>query len=187
MRAFIAFPISDEARKELVQKQAEINSNNPQAHIKWVEDLNMHVTVEFLGDITEVQSEHIKTILNKLCVQYKSFAYQLNKVSAFPNLQQPNVLMVDVDDDESNTSANLYEELHKELIKIDLKLNNKKWHPHVTLGRIKSDFTGKIMLSNISIQRISWTVGEILLIKSELTSTGPLYKIIQSFKLSINV
>lgn len=184
MRAFIAFPLSDEAKQELVKTQAEINGQNLSVRIRWVEEKNMHVTVEFLGDVKEEQVEHIKNILDKICIQHKPFEYQLNKVDAFPNLEHPNVLVVDIGDDEKNPSAGLYAELHKELAKIGLDLNNRKWYPHATLGRIKPDFSGKISLSNISVQSIKWIVNEVLFIKSDLTPAGPVYEVLKPCKLS---
>ncbi|MFA5062053.1 MAG: RNA 2',3'-cyclic phosphodiesterase [Patescibacteria group bacterium] len=184
MRAFIAFPLSDEAKQELVKTQAEINGQNLSAKIRWVEDKNMHVTVEFLGDVKEEQVEHIKNILNNICIQHKPFEYKLKKVNAFPNLEHPNVLVVDIGDDERNSSVNLYVELHNELAKIGLNLNNRKWYPHATLGRIKPDFSGKISLDNISVQETKWIVDEVLFIKSDLTPAGPVYEVIETFKLN---
>lgn len=183
MRAFIAFPVSDEVKRELVKKQVEIKDLNITVNIKWVEDFNIHVTVEFLEDISEIQSEYVKNILNKISVQYKPFQYELDKINGFPHINHPSVLVVGIHDDKNNQSANLHNELHRELAKFGLNLDNKPWNPHVTLGRIKTDFPGPINLNNISVQNLKWIVNEILFIKSELTSSGPKYEILKSFKI----
>jgi len=183
MRAFIAFKISEDAGRELGRIQMEIARRNPDVKIKWVNVNDAHITLEFLGDIADTQAEQVKSYLNTIIVQYKYFTFQLNKINAFPNLNSPNILTVEVKEQYGDVSFNLEEEIHNALAKIGLNLENKNWHPHITLGRVKSGPGGPIAVDNLSVQSISWEIKEVFFIKSELTPAGPIYQTIQSYKL----
>ena len=59
LRAFIAVDISPEIRKELIRIQSELK-NSLKGNISWVEPENIHLTLRFLGQITDKQLEEIK-------------------------------------------------------------------------------------------------------------------------------
>ena len=64
MRAFIAIELSDSLKDTLSQAQSHLKYSG--ADVKWIETGKIHLTLKFLGDITEESCEKIKSILDNI-------------------------------------------------------------------------------------------------------------------------
>lgn len=180
-RVFIAFPVSSEAKEELQKIQNELEPLNRHGRIRWTKPEGMHVTLEFLGEITTDFVTRIAQILKTLSTKYMTFKFKLESVDAFPNKYEPKVIVVKVKD-EAGDSYRLQKELHNELQALNLKLDNKNWHPHITLGRNK--FHHHVQgLNTIEVKKIVWEVDKVELIESELLPDGPRYKVLSTHSL----
>lgn len=183
-RLFIAFPVSQEAEKEMRFAQDKLRGLNPQSKIKWVGDEGFHVTIAFLGDVDENNIENIKKILKNIAKNYLPFIFQLNKVDVFPNLREPKVIVVKIGRGVLQYARKIHDELSNALCNIGLEIENRRWNPHLTLGRDK--FGDKIIgFEQVQIKNISWQVDKIELIESELLPNGPKYTILENFSLKI--
>ncbi len=180
-RVFIAFPISNEAKDELQRIQNELEPLNRRGRIRWSKPEGMHITLAFLGEINEEKIENIKKILENILKKYSGFSYWLSQIDAFPDKEQANVIVVKVAE-EGRASAKIQSELALELKKIGLYCDNHPWHPHITLGRNKSHHHVD-GLNSVKVGKIVWKVDKIELIKSELSSEGPKYTILESYSL----
>jgi len=177
MRAFIALPIPPEAKGELVGIQAGIGARNKRLKIKWVEEYNLHVTVDFLGDVGDEQCPQAVGAMDAVCPGFRPFNLGFERIVAFPDLNRPHTLAVKIKDFE-NTASEMHARLHSELIRRGFSLEDKNWAPHATLGRIKSLPGGAVSLDKINIKAVRWQAEEVLLVKSELTPSGPRYETI---------
>lgn len=78
-------------------------------------------------------------------------------------------------------------EVEKAALKASIPKENKKYMPHITIGRRNSDLPlpKKTLLSMESEELVteSWTVREIILMRSELSPTGPRYTPLGLFKI----
>ncbi|MFH0840533.1 MAG: RNA 2',3'-cyclic phosphodiesterase [bacterium] len=181
MRCFIAFPISEEIKKELITLQHEINEQNPNLPIKWVEPENMHVTVEFLGDLELDQVEKVKTILTQAIPEHHAFEYNLEKLTAFPDLNNPRVIVIKVKS--SKQQGHLLHQAVWQQLNIQHLIKNKQpWKAHLTIGRLKGE--GQLDLENIKLSNITWLVNQVNFYSSELTPQGPVYSIIEKYYLN---
>lgn len=187
-RVFIAFPVSNEAKEDLERIQNELKSLNCENRISWSKPEGMHITLEFLGEITTDFITQISQILGETAKRYKPFKFKLDKIDAFPNKHNPRVIVVKVRD-ETGESYRLQKELRNKLQALNLKLDDKNWSPHITLGRIKNDVgtgpstsAGRLDLSVI-VKNVEWVDDRIELIESELRPEGPRYKILKNFSL----
>lgn len=183
MRIFTAFPIPTGVKKELVKTQTEIGRLNSSIPIKWTEEWNMHVTLDFLGELEETQVEKIKEILNNIVPRHKSFNYWLDHLGGFPNAQRPNVLVAKVGEDQAQ-SVRLHAEIYTTLKEKGLISETRLWQPHITLGRIKNEPIDIKGLDKIKLEKTSWPVTEIVLMKSELLPRGPVYTILGKYLLN---
>ncbi len=169
VRCFIAvYPIEIESVYKI---QEELK---PLIEGKEVERENMHVTLSFLGEISEMEIASIKEKLKELSKQYQKREATLTKIKLIPNERFVRVVAIDV--------AGL-EDLSKD---IKEKINGDVKPPHLTLARVKKvkdkkaliEFSRKFFLN----QKI--VVNDIKLMKSTLTRNGPIYEVIETFPFS---
>ena len=95
MRAFIAIELSPEIKDSLEQIQSHLKYSG--ADVKWIETGNIHLTLKFLGDITEENCGKIKSILGEISRATKPFEMSIKDIGAFPNIDYPRVIWVGLD------------------------------------------------------------------------------------------
>lgn len=183
MRAFIAIDIGDNVREKLVQAQDSI-ARTKAAKIKFVEPENLHITLKFLGEITEEQAEEIKEILQKIASKYKKHNVKVKGIGVFPNPNYIRVIWAGVEGDEIIKS--IASDIEKELRKLGFK-KDKDFVAHVTIGRVKfvKDKIGlAVVLKELANEDFGiFTVDAIELKKSTLTPKGPIYETLARFEL----
>lgn len=180
-RIFIAFKVTDKPREELRRVQEELKKRNKKTHVTWSRPKGFHVTVQFIGEIEEYEVEEIKNILLDLSHEFHSFKYWLDHLDAFPNKSHPKIITARVEE-EGRTSRALQEELVIRLKEKEIIKDVKPWKPHITLGRNRGDarIDG---LDTVDLEKITWTVDSIELIRSDLKFDGPKYEILESYQL----
>ena len=175
MRCFIALPVSAEVKAEAAKIQAKITRENPGAVVKWTEPENFHLTLKFLGEISEAEAERVKNILVELAGRHNAFSCGLKRFSGFPNLKQPNVLVIELEGGEKE-GRELWQDLDAALTSAGFVFEDEKpWRPHLTLGRVK-DGARFSNLEKISVAPVSWTIDNLEFFKSTLTPAGPKYE-----------
>ncbi|MCD6189658.1 MAG: RNA 2',3'-cyclic phosphodiesterase, partial [Thermococcus sp.] len=96
MRAFIAIDINDDIRQRLVEAQEKIEKTKS-AKIKFVEPENLHLTLKFLGEITEEQAEEIKRLLEIVAKKHKKHSVRVKGIGVFPNYNYVRVIWAGVE------------------------------------------------------------------------------------------
>lgn len=171
MRCFIALEIPEKIREKLFEV-ANFLYNKKLFFGKTTEKENIHLTLKFLGDISESQAELIKEKLRE--IKIKKFDALLGNFGVF-NESFVRIIW-----------AHLVgcEELQKE---IDEKLaflfsKEKRFMGHVTIARVKSCDGEKLFkeLRKIKFNE-AFFVEKFVLMSSELTSSGPVYKKIEEY------
>ncbi|MFA5146369.1 MAG: RNA 2',3'-cyclic phosphodiesterase [Candidatus Omnitrophota bacterium] len=179
MRTFIAIEISDDICGALAQIQSRLKYAG--ADVKWVEPRNIHLTLKFLGEITEEKAGKIKSILDDIGSRTKPFEINLKEIGAFPRIESPRVIWVGLDKG-AKESVELAGRIDDELSNIGFAKESRPFAAHLTLGRVKSPknkevlkekvmSSGSFQLSAISCQLIK----SIVLFKSTLTPHGSIY------------
>lgn len=192
MRAFIAIELSNEIRGSLAQIESHLKYSG--ADVKWVDKDNIHLTLKFLGEITEEKSEKIKYILDEIAKQTKPFELSL-KISkegpgpflgAFPNLDHPRVIWVGLDKGAAESKL-IAEKVDDALLKIGFQKESRPFAAHLTIGRVRSPKNKEALkekLSNLQFKAYSLQlIDAITLFQSSLTPKGPIYIKIHESKL----
>ena len=184
MRTFIAIDLSEEAQQELTQLQSELKTS--QADVKWVDPKNIHLTLKFLGEISDQQVTQVKATLDKIAPQFKPYETTLSGIGAFPKLDHPRVVWVGIEDAKGETKE-IASKIEAELEKIGFKKEDREFKAHLTIGRVRSS-KNKDKLKSI-IQSISFApqsknpINDITLYQSTLTPQGPIYTILYTAQL----
>lgn len=179
MRTFIAVEIPDGQKKIVYNSIQEFKRLN--LPVKWVAYENLHITLKFLGEIDENKLSQILPVLSEISNRTKSFTMQLENFGCFPSIRNPRVLWIGVSQG-SDESISLATELENSLVKYGFKKENKKFHPHLTIGRIKT-FCKVEHIINRTIKTDPFNVNELILFKSTLLPAGAIYEKIKIFPL----
>ncbi|MFB0566180.1 MAG: RNA 2',3'-cyclic phosphodiesterase [Candidatus Aminicenantaceae bacterium] len=135
MRTFIAVDLDREIKKSLSSLIEKLILKREK--IKWVQRQGMHITLKFLGEIEKAQIPEVENILRNISENFKSFSLKIKGTGYFPpEKKNPRVLWVGIEADK--TLFVLQEQVETELEKIGFPREKRSFHPHLTLGRVKT-------------------------------------------------
>ncbi len=182
MRTFIAINLPEEVKNYLSSLQEDISSK-PNLNIKASKAKEFHITLKFLGEVNETQLENIRHNLKK--IEIDAFEMKLVNLGCFPNDNDVRVIWAGIISDAGISEIMA---LHKKIDDATSKIkSDNKFHPHVTLFRVKSVDDKDVLkdtLSKINIKEIAFTVDSFYLYKSTLTPGGPVYEVVEEYNLS---
>ncbi len=146
------------------------------ADLKSVEPENLHLTLKFLGEIQQPKVDEVAEIVEG--ISFESFSFKVEEVGVFPNLRRPSTIWAGITDGVADLSM-VFEELDQKLSGLGFERERRRFHPHLTICRVRS---GKnrdqlvdelVRLENMEFGVVD--VDRIVLKKSVLTSSGPIY------------
>lgn len=134
VRAFISVDFTDEIIKQrIVKAQNELKDSG--AHIKYVDKDILHITLAFLGEISESRINDVKQIFDT--ITFDSFELEVKGLGLLPNENYVRVVYADISG-EVEKLAKIRNELNQKLQKKGFKVDNRPFTPHLTIGRVKS-------------------------------------------------
>lgn len=175
MRLFVAVELPIEVKDELYRIQKLINPGL--AKIKWVPKKNLHLTLKFIGEVTDV--EKIEKKLSK--IKFNPFSVRLDKFGAFPSWDKIQVFWAGLGP--KKDIVELQQNVDSELFSLFKK--DQKFSPHLTLGRVKmikkeEEFLKAI--KKIKIKPLEFKINEFKLMQSRLTKDGSKYFVLKGYK-----
>ncbi len=175
MRLFIAIEIPEEVKRILIDAQRKIVFPGKATNVS-----DFHLTLKFLGEVDEKKVNAVVSELSK--ISFSKFDVHLSGVGVFPDRNAARVMWVGI-------------EPHKEIMELQSKVDgatrklgfelDNNFHPHLTLSRIKFIDDKKLFLAALDaakIQEARFSVSSFKLIKSTLTSKGPIYEVLKGFE-----
>lgn len=177
-RTFVALPIPDVVVRQLAHLQRNLARRSPE--IRWVESTGFHATLNFLGDVVDVDLNQVCKTVGEVVKEFERFEVTASGIGAFPNPVRPRVVWAGLTD-EGNVLTQLHEAIAQALGKIGFRCEESRFHPHVTLGRSRNDRRSPPTdLTPLVEQFREWTGGtfqarEIIVYASELGPKGPTY------------
>ena len=145
----------------------------------------MHITLKFCG---ERPSETVDMLLDNLKSIRPTGPFDINieGIGAFPDMVRPRVAWAGVRGDTEHLFK-IRDGVEKAALKASIPKENKKYTPHITIGRRNSDIPlPEKALSSMQSEALvtsPWTVREITLMRSELSPMGPRYTPLGLFKI----
>ena len=180
MRYFIGIPIKDWQDKlsKLLLKMKKGTKG-----VKWVKEENLHITLKFLGEIEEGKIEETKKIIEESLENIKSFSIEAGKLGAFPSLSSPHVIWLGIENGKEKVEE-IFKNIEERLSSIDIPPDTRKFHPHITLGRVrrrvdKGWWKGILNMKLPKFPEIQ--IEEITLYSSKLHPDGPEYTPIKRY------
>ncbi len=176
LRAFIAIELPEKFIPEIERIESGLDTPG----IKLVEPKYVHLTLKFLGNISEDSVEPIVNALSQ--VKCKPFEARIKGVGVFPKPSYPRVVWLGA---EGNFDA-LHSEVERVLLPFNFEKDNR-FSPHATLARVKMLKEKAALLEKIkkleNTDLGTMTVDSITLKKSTLTPKGPIYETLREIRL----
>jgi len=192
-RIFIAISLPDKVKKELIREQDRITVMfSSKCPVSWTRKENLHITVSFLGSVSNDDLVDILKVTGEVADRHSSFDLSLKKISYGPHeptlTQVPR--MIWVSGEKSADLASLQDDLENSISserRIDLSKGERTLSPHVTLGRVMAwEFKAIDTEERPDINRnisLDLGVGSIDVMESELKRAGARYNLLGSFPL----
>ena len=176
IRSFLAIEIPGTILKKIDEIQKDLKSSG--ADVRWMNSEKIHLTLKFFGNIDESGIESIVKSLEGPIRDTSRFFLKARGVGAFPHLKSPRVIWMGLVDGKG-VLVPFQRQLEKELEKIGFVPDERTFHPHLTLGRMQSGKGKEGLLGILERYREEefgeFQVERIVLFKSDLRPTGPIY------------
>ncbi len=185
-RVFVAINLPEEIRKELF----EYSEKWLDLPAKWIERDNLHITLEFLGALTDEEVGEVCMVVKEVAERHSSFSLNINKISYGPHnlalTQAPKFVWAQGDISEELSA--LREDLEESLTeKVRFVPEIRVFAPHITLARIiASEFRVIEPEERPEINEgldLIFTVESIEVMESEMRKDGPVYTVLESHEL----
>lgn len=173
MRIFISIDCPRDIKEYLIDTQKKIVVDYATLSLT----KSFHLTLKFLGDISEDCLMKVKKILSE--IRFHKLTLTLDKLGFFQNPNYINVIWMGVKQHDEITKLQRY--IEDSLIGLFPK---DKFHPHITLARVKSISDKKrfvTLINGIKIQERDFVVDRFLVYQSFLKYSAPEYKLIEEF------
>ena len=171
IRLFTALKIPDDVKEELVGLKESFPG------VKWVKKNNLHLTLQFIGEISEEKYHKIKDELED--VQMSTFELCLGKVERFGE----KVIYASVE--HSDDLMDL-QQMVREKIESIVTVEKKKFIPHVTLARLNEASVHDLaafLQTNHDYESREFSIQSFCLFSSKLTKDGPIYALEGEYEL----
>jgi 2'-5' RNA ligase len=179
IRTFVGVDLGKAIRDRTIALQNALAQTGTE--VKWVEPDNLHVTLLFLGEVDDREVPKVCRIVGERSLEQPAFLMSVETVGCFPNPRRPRVLWVGVGEGTQPLCA-LHDALEEPLQELGYRREERRYTPHITLGRVKSDRPTE-KLSAALAKHAGWkggevTVQELRVMSSELTPQGPVYTVL---------
>lgn len=175
MRLFIAALLPEYIKRRISDY---INGLKPDIEgVKWEKPDKLHVTLKFLGEVDDSKLPQIRNTIESLYRKQSPFKMNITRFGGFPGLRNPRVLFVGLSENEE--LSKLHAEIQEQLSTLGFQRDERRFVPHVTIGRVKKKFVIKDTLP--LPEKTAFEISKIGVIKSELNKAGSLYTPVELF------
>jgi 2'-5' RNA ligase len=177
LRLFIAALLPEDIKRRISDY---INRLKPDIEgVKWEKPDKLHVTLKFLGEVDDSKLAQISNTLDSLYHKQSPFKMNITRFGGFPGLRSPRVLFVGLSENEE--LSKLHAEIQEQLGTLGFQRDERRFIPHVTIGRVKKKFSIRDALP--LPEKTAFEIRKIGVIKSELNKTGSVYTPVELFDL----
>lgn len=164
MRVFYAITFHKEMKEKLVEYKNIIASNSVRGG-RFTNKNNFHLTLEFIGEVDEKRLSLLKNILYKLKHNPKEII-----VSHIGSFKRRDKEIIWLGIEENKELMILQRELRDLLINNGFKIEDRKYKPHITIGReiVKKNSTDEDIYPPLHIPIYSMAIMESKRVNNEL-------------------
>ena len=180
LRTFICVELSSEMQHKLDEMIKQLRRATPERSVRWDKAEKIHLTLKFLGDTRQNDVPQISEALTQATRDIKKFPITLHGLGCFPNLKQPRVVWVGINPSPSLMA--LQRVIEKNISPLGYPTEDRKFSPHLTLGRVKREASSAEAASVGEAVRLRASqsfgvesISRLILMKSDLQRSGSIY------------
>jgi 2'-5' RNA ligase len=185
VRSFIALPVSEEI--EAAVGVLEEMLKRSRADVKWVPPGNVHITLKFLGGVETGRLESISEALRRAVAGVRAFDAVVSGVGTFPaNPRRARVVYMGLSEGVAEMKE-LADRIENAMAEMGFEREKRPFKSHLTIGRVR---TGARKLDDLGqsiaaaeYKPLKLAVDRVNLVKSELTPSGAIYTVLETFGL----
>jgi RNA 2',3'-cyclic 3'-phosphodiesterase len=181
MRVFIGIDLPENIRLGLAEIERELRPVANSA--RWVATESAHLTLKFLGEITDQRAEEVHQAMTGLT--WKPFQITVKGIGFFPGARSPRVFWAGL---HAPTLEALAERIDSKMETFGFEKERRTYRGHITLARAKRGplHAALVTAANQFEEREfgTFNVDRCYLYQSELTSSGPIYTKLREYLLS---
>ncbi len=188
LRAFIALEIPHFLRQAIAEQTAALRQALPRPLVRWVAPENIHLTLQFLGDVSPTHLDLLIRTLQAEAASHRPCELTIEQIGAFPTIRRPRVIWIGVTAPPALLS--LQRGMQAAMSRLGYSPDEKKFSPHLTIGRVNQNASAaELRRIQASLEKTQvGTLGtfraeSISLFKSDLQPDGPIYTCLQRLPL----
>ncbi len=186
-RLFAAIKVNP--NENLIRTYREMKNSLQHEKINWVQEQNIHITLKFFGETTEDKFDEICEILEDVAQGHRPFDLQLKNIGIFGSSYNPRVIWFGLN--ESLQIKNLASDVLDSAAEIGFVRDRQNFRPHVTVGRIKFINDKRFFQQTIDKLKTEYLqevpVNTFYLFESKLRPQGPVYEVVEEFKIGSSI
>lgn len=181
IRAFYAIKLNEETRKATQNIITELQHREWSQFVRWTPFDNLHITLRFLGNVTQQQLENINLSLEEKLSTFQPFSIVFKEPRLFPHFRKPKVVATLIPHNES--LSQLAELIDQSAVSNGLEPQTRQFKAHLTLGRCNKSFPKRIKIEPMPSSP-ELPVYSVSLYQSVLSESGPTYIELKTIPLS---
>jgi RNA 2',3'-cyclic 3'-phosphodiesterase len=182
MRMFVALEVP-QALKPQLQEALDYFIRLSPGGINWVKPENLHLTVNFIGEVAEHKLAALEKLLAAQSEKHEAAYLNAEGYELFP-AKFPRLLWLKLNGSDQDLRV-LNRQLISSLRQLGIEADAKALKLHVTMGRIKAqqspDFERAVMAHPVCQDTLRWNT--LSLYQSTLRPDGPIYTQLQQYNL----
>lgn len=186
LRTFVAVEISEAIRSCAGEMIAALDGTA--AEVKWVESHNLHLTLKFLGEVSQHDIPDICQAISNGTAKVEPFDLEIVGVGAFPSASRPRTVWLGAREGADKMIV-LHDRIEAELAELGFREEHRRFQTHLTIGRVRGAGLGIVDLGKRIQQRADAPIGrmnvaKVTLFCSTLTPAGPIYEVLGTLRLA---
>ena len=172
IRTFVALELPGVVRQTLADMQSNLDFLDRK--VRWVRPEGVHLTLKFLGDVSEAQVPAIVSAVQEAAANAQVLRLSTSGIGGFPNLDRARVVWVGIQGD-LEPLQDLQGRVDDLLEGAGFPAEKRRFFPHVTLGRARRNAVRVPEDRAGPVPSVHFQVDRVTVIKSELNPDGAVY------------
>ena len=180
-RTFIALELSESLKEGILALTEELSGRGVRA--SWARRSTLHLTLKFLGDVEETSLREIVAAVARASSRVSAFSFQTRSLGAFPSTRRPRVLWLGIEPQDELLA--LHEAVESELADLGFPRERRRFHPHLTIGRIREPRAESIqeILDELVAPEERVEVKDTRVMRSTLRPGGAIHELVEAVPL----
>jgi 2'-5' RNA ligase len=182
-RLFIAFETPEDVKRKALELIAELQKAD--ADVSWEKEDKLHCTLKFLGNVDHQRGWKVAEELLAMGKTVPPFSVRYSRPGYFGDSHAPSVIWLGINDVGEALGA-LVKKIGEAMDPLRFAREKRVFHPHVTLGRVKSPKNAEKLIATLETLTFSsevYPIESMKLMKSDLKPAGSVYSVYQSIPL----